>query len=172
MTDFEKYIQRYLDYIPTSDWIAEMKAVSDETVLLFNSLTEDQGNFAYAPQKWSLKTLLEHLTDTEKIFHYRALRFARKDNTELAGFDEELYARNSASDARLLSDLIEEFRTNRQSSLLFFQNLTTDQLLQTGKANGNEISVATIGKLIVGHNIHHLRIIRERYLPLLVNYGQ
>lgn len=172
MNDFEKYIQRYLDYIPSSDWIHEMKAVSDETVLLYNSLSDGQGSFAYAPQKWSLKTLLEHLTDTEKIFHYRALRFARKDTTELAGFNEELYALNSTSDSRPLADLIEEFRTNRLSSLLFFQKLTPDQLLQKGKANGNEISVATIGKLIVGHNIHHLRIIRERYLTAIEDYGQ
>jgi len=172
MTDFEKYVQRYLDYIPTSDWIADMKAVSDETVLLYSSLSEEQGHFAYAPQKWSLKTLLEHLTDTEKIFHYRALRFARKDTTELAGFNEELYAHNSVSNNKPLADLIEEFRINRQSSLLFFQKLTPDQLLQKGKANGNEISVATIGKLIVGHNVHHLRIIRERYLNVIGDYAE
>lgn len=171
MTDFENYIQRYLDLIPTGDWIAEMKAVSDETLLLYSGLTEEQGRFAYAPGKWSLKTLLEHLTDTEKIFHYRALRFARKDATELAGFDEELYARNSGSDTRSLAGLMEAFRINRESSLLFFEMLTPDQLHEKGKANGNEISVATIGKLIAGHNIHHLNIIRERYLPGIAGTG-
>lgn len=167
MTDFEKYIQRYLDLIPTENWIAEMRAASDKTLEFYNNLTDSQANFAYAPEKWSLKTLLEHLTDTEKIFHYRALRFARKDATELAGFNEEQYARNSSSHIQPLSVLTEEFSINRQSSVLFFQKLSPEQLQCKGKANGNEISVATLGKLIVGHNIHHLHIIKERYLPAL-----
>ena len=167
MTDFQKYIQRYLDLIPTEDWMSELKNVTTETIDIYKNLSEQQGNFAYADGKWSLKVLLEHLTDTEKIFQYRALRFARKDSTELSGFDEEAFAKNGTADERNLAELIEEFHINRLSSLLFFSKLTKEQLQREGKANGNFINVETIGKLIVGHNIHHLNIIKERYLPLI-----
>lgn len=167
MTDFQKYIQRYLDLIPTEDWMSELKNVTSETIDVYKNLSEQQGNFAYADGKWSLKVLLEHLTDTEKIFQYRALRFARKDSTELSGFDEEAFAKNGTANERNLPELIEEFHINRLSSLLFFSKLTKEQLQQEGKANGNFINVETIGKLVVGHNIHHLNIIKERYLPLI-----
>ena len=79
MTEFEKYIQRYLDLVPSENWIEEMKTVSDATLEIYESLSEEQGNYAYAEGKWSLKTLLQHLIDTEKVFAYRALRFSRKD---------------------------------------------------------------------------------------------
>jgi len=165
MTDFEKYIQRYLNLIPSENWLQEMKNAASKTLETYHHLTEEQSNFAYAEGKWSLKTLLEHLTDTEKIFNYRALRFARKDQTDLAGFDEEKYAGNGIANQLKLEDLIEDFQLGRLNSLAFFSKLTDEQLSQKGKANGNEISVETIGKLIVGHNIHHLAIIEERYLP-------
>lgn len=167
MTEFEKYIQKYLNLIPSENWLEEMKTVSNQTLEIYQSLTEEQSNFAYADEKWTLKTLLEHLIDVEKIFHYRALRFARKDQTELPGFNEENYAKNGTANQQELQPLIEEFYLNRLLSLAFFNKLTSEQLVQTGKANGNKASVETIGKLIVGHNIHHLNIIKERYLPNL-----
>src|SRR6218665_2257039 len=97
MTEFEKYIQRYLNLIPSENWLEEMKIVCNQTLEIYQSLSEEQSNFAYAEGKWTLKTLLEHLTDVEKIFHYRALRFARKDTTDLAGFDENQYAENGTA---------------------------------------------------------------------------
>ncbi|RRA96748.1 DinB family protein [Paenimyroides viscosum] len=167
MTEFEKYIQEYLNLIPSENWLEELKIVSNQTLEIYQSLTEEQSNFAYADGKWSLKTLLEHLTDVEKIFHYRALRFARKDMKELAGFDENQYAENGTANQQDLQLLIEEFHLNRLLSLAFFSKLTSEQLAQKSKANGNEVSVETIEKLIVGHNIHHLNIIKERYLSKL-----
>lgn len=167
MTEFQKYVQRYLDLLPSENWIQEMKNASNKTLEIYSGLSEEQGNFAYAEGKWTLKILLEHLTDCEKIFHYRALRFARNDSTELAGFDEELFARNGIASQLSLGELIEEFQLNRLNSLVFFTKLPQEKLLRKGKANGNEISVETIGKLTVGHNLHHLNIIRERYLPHL-----
>lgn len=165
MTDFEKYIQRYLDLIPSDNWLQEMKNATNKTLKIYADLTEEQGNFAYAEEKWTLKMLLEHLTDTEKIFNYRALRFARKDKTELAGYDENAFARNGIANQLSVEILMEEFQMVRLGSIVFFGKLTEEQLSQKGYANGNEISVETIGKLIVGHNYHHLNIIRERYLP-------
>ena len=167
MTDFEKYIQRYLDLVPSENWLDEMKNITNKTVEIYTKLTEEQGNFAYSEGKWSLKTLLEHLTDTEKIFNYRALRFARKDQTELSGFDEEKFAENGIANHLKLSELLEDFQLTRLNSLAFFSKLTLEQFSQKGKANGNEISVETLGKLIVGHNIHHVNIIEERYLEKL-----
>lgn len=164
MTEFQKYIQRYLDLIPTEDWLEEMKKTGEKTASLYSFLAEEQSNFAYAEGKWTLKELLQHLIDAERIFAYRALRFARNDQTELAGWDEETYAKHYFSSERSLQSLIDEFETVRKSSCLLFENLNEIQLSKTGVANGNEISVETIGKLIVGHNIHHLNIIEERYL--------
>ena len=164
MTEFQKYIQRYLDLIPSENWLDEMKIIGDKTSTIFQNLTEDQSNFAYAEGKWTLKELLQHLIDAERIFNYRALRFARKDKTELAGWDEEEYAKHYYSNERTLESLITEFVTVRKSSILFFENLNKTQLSEIGVANKNEISVETIGKLVVGHNIHHLNIIEERYL--------
>ena len=164
MTEFQKYIQRYLDLIPTENWLEEMKKTGEKTVSLYSFLAEDQSDFAYAEGKWTLKELLQHLIDAERIFAYRALRFARKDKTDLPGWDEEEYAQHYFPTERSTQNLVEEFETVRKSSTLFFENLNEIQLSGTGVANGNEISVENIGKLIVGHNIHHLNIIEERYL--------
>ena len=163
MTEFQKYIQRYLDLIPSENWVEEMKISGEKTLEIYGSLTPDQEEYAYAEGKWTLQELLQHLIDAERIFAYRALRFARKDKTELPGWDEELYAKHYSKE-RNLKGLMDEFDSVRRSSVLFFENLNAEQLAESGVANGNEISVETLGKLIVGHNIHHLNIIRERYL--------
>lgn len=167
MTEFQKYIQRYTDLIPTENWLEQMEIFGSETEQLYCELTEEQANFAYAEGKWSLKILLQHLIDGEKIFQYRALRFSRNDSSELAGWDEELYGENNNVENYELFELINEFRWSRNLSISFFNKLTPEILQRKGIANGNEISVETIGKLIVGHNIHHFNIIKERYLPLL-----
>ena len=136
-----------------------------ETIQIYSGLNDEKALFAYAEGKWTLKELLLHLIDAEKIFQYRALRFARKDQTELSGFDEDFFVAHSYANERTLVSLLEEFRTTRQMSIIFFENLQNVSLSNTGKANGNEISLETLGKLIAGHNYHHLKIIEERYLP-------
>lgn len=167
MTEFQKYIQRYLDLIPTEIWLEEMKIFGNQTVELYQKISELQADFAYAEGKWSLKMLLQHVIDAERIFIYRALRFSRDDKTELAGWDEEEYANNCLLEEKDLKNLIEEFKYLRKSSILFFETLNESALTRKGIANHNEISVETLGKLVVGHNIHHLNIIKERYLPNL-----
>ncbi|HUH25386.1 MAG TPA: DinB family protein [Flavobacterium sp.] len=167
MTDFENYVKNSVGLIPSENWIEELKDVAQQTLEIYRSLSEEQGDFAYAEGKWSLKILLEHLTDVEKIFTYRALRFARKDTTELTGFDENAYAKNGTANEQSLKNLIKDFKLNRSVTYHFFSKLNDVQLNQKGIVNGNELLVSTIGKLIVGHNIHHLNIIKERYLPLL-----
>ncbi|MDR2236398.1 MAG: DinB family protein [Chryseobacterium sp.] len=165
MTDFQKYIQRYLDQVPSGNWLEELKKSGEKTETLYSGLTEEQGHFAYAEGKWSLKELLQHLSDTERVFQYRILAFARGDKAELPGFDEELYTANSFANNRSLESLLEEYRLVRKSSQIMLETFNPSVLNNRGIANGNEIAVETIGKLIIGHNYHHLNIIEERYLP-------
>lgn len=165
MSDFQKYVQRYLDQIPSEDWIGELKILGGKTVELYSNLTEEQSLFAYAEGKWTLKELLLHLSDTERIFQYRILAFARGDKAELPGFDEEEYAAASFGNSRSLESLLEEYKLVRKSSQILIETFEPSVLKNIGIANGNELAVETIGKLIVGHNYHHLSIIKERYLP-------
>ena len=167
MTDFQKYIQRYLDLIPSDNWLEELKSVGDKTVSLFSYLTEEQSKFAYAEGKWTFKEVLLHLSDTERVFQYRILAFSRGEKSELPGFDEEGYATNSFANNRSLQSLLQEYQLVRQSSQILLETLDPSVFKNIGKANGNEISVETICKLIVGHNIHHLNVVEERYLPEL-----
>lgn len=167
MTDFQKYIQRYLDLIPSEKWLDELKKSGEKTVSLFSFLTEEQSKFAYAEGKWTLKEVLLHLSDTERIFQYRILAIARGEKSELPGFDEELYAQNSFANERSLDSLLEEYQLVRKSSQILLDTMNSSVLNNIGTASGNQISAQTIGKLIVGHNIHHLNVIEERYLPKL-----
>ncbi|MCJ7932886.1 MAG: DinB family protein [Chryseobacterium sp.] len=167
MTDFQKYIQRYLDQIPSGDWLAELKISAEKTIGIYSNLTEEQSKFAYAEGKWTLKGLLLHLSDTERVFQYRMLAFARGDKNNLPGFDENQYANHSFADERTVESLLEEYKLVRKSSQILLETLTPSALQNTGIANGNEVSVETIGKLIIGHNYHHLHIIEERYLSKL-----
>ena len=167
MTEFEKYIQRYLALVPSENWVEELKNSGEKTLEIYSDLSEEQSSFAYAVGKWTLKELLQHLIDAERIFIYRALRFSRNDQTELSGWDEELYAKEYFLDKVSLKSLMQEFQFLRKSNVIFFENLNQEILFRKGVANRNEISVETLGKLIVGHNLHHLNIIEERYLPHL-----
>ncbi|MCU7614997.1 DinB family protein [Chryseobacterium sp. GMJ5] len=167
MTDFQKYIQRYLDLVRSENWLEELKKSGEKTVEIYSNLSEEQSFFTYEKGKWTLKELLLHLSDTERVFQYRMLAFARGETANLPGFDEEMYAKNSFANDRTLESLLDEYRSVRASSQVFLETLNTSVFNNTGTANGNQISVETIGKLIVGHNVHHLNIIEERYLPRL-----
>lgn len=167
MTEFQKYIQRYVDLLAGQDLLQGLKQSAIQTLEIYSRLNDQTSAFSYAEGKWSLKDVLQHLTDAERIFVYRSLRFARQDATILAGWDEEAYGKTSDANQRSLQSIIEEFDTTRKSTQLFYENLNREQLSSRGVANGNEISVETIAKLVAGHNLHHLNIIRERYLPHL-----
>ncbi len=167
MTEFQKYVQRYLDKIPSENWISELQISGNKTIEIYSNLTEKQGDFAYAEGKWTLKELLLHLSDTERIFQYRLLCIARGEQKDLPGFDEELYAKNSFANSRTVDSLIKEFQLIRNSSQILVETLDSSVMQNMGNANGNSISPETIAKLIIGHNFHHLDIIKERYLQNL-----
>lgn len=167
MTDFQKYIQRYLDLIPSENWVEELQNSAKKTVDVYSEFSEEQSHFAYDVGKWTLKEILLHLSDTERVFQYRITAFLRGDQNELPGFDEENYAKNSFANERSLNSLIEEFQSVRKCSQILLETANSSSLKNIGTANGNQISAEIVGKLIVGHNFHHLNVIEERYLSKL-----
>lgn len=127
-------------------------------------LSPEQIDFRYAEGKWSVKEILQHLIDAERIFAYRALRFARFDKTDLPGYDENLLAANSYCDEKDFKAMLEEFTIVRQSSVMLFKGFNEKVLLNKATCNGYQMSVRAIGFAISGHQLHHLQVIKERYL--------
>ncbi|MFT6211776.1 MAG: putative damage-inducible protein DinB [Bacteroidia bacterium] len=130
----------------------------------WNSLTEEQGNFRYAENKWSIKEVLQHIIDTERIFSYRALAFARGETSAIPGYNENEYADTSLADERKLSDLVRELSIVRQSTLLLFGSFSSENLDKIGNASNAPLSARAAGFIIVGHEIHHTNVVSERYL--------
>ncbi|MBD0377807.1 MAG: DinB family protein [Flavisolibacter sp.] len=131
---------------------------------LLNNIPEERWGYRYAADKWSIKEVVQHIIDAERIFNYRALCIARKESASLPGFDENNYAAASQADARSKSDLVEELEAVQKSSLLLFKSFDEDQLNRTGTANNKQISVKAIGFITVGHALHHRNILEERYV--------
>lgn len=128
------------------------------------SLPEEKGNYRYADGKWTVKELLIHIIDTERVYGYRALRFARHDATQLPGFDENLFAAQSNAEKRTMDSIASEFMSVRSSTLSLLENLDESTLKMHGIANGNALSVRAIFHIIAGHALHHVNILKERYL--------
>ncbi len=124
---------------------------------------EAVGKTAYAPGKWTVHDILQHLTDTERIFDYRALRFARNDQTILKGYDQDAYAKYAHANDRSIADLLDEYQEVHQGSARLFSTFTEETLLHTGSYSGNKLSVLAIGYIILGHKTHHFKIMREKY---------
>ncbi len=131
---------------------------------MIGPLSEEKMNFRYAPGKWTIKDMLVHLSDCERIFVYRALRFSRGDETALPGFEESSYAEYAGANEREKEDIMREYSLVRESSIAFVESLTDDALNRKGTANGYLLSVRLLVNLIYGHHKHHLNILRERYL--------
>jgi uncharacterized damage-inducible protein DinB len=131
---------------------------------LLKQIPHKKINYAYAEGKWTIKELLQHIIDSERVFIYRALTFARHDPAPLPGFDENNWAITAKAPKRKWNELVEEFKALRSANELFLNSLDDDQLQQTGSANNNNISVAGLAFVCAGHVAHHMRIIRERYL--------
>lgn len=131
---------------------------------LFDSVATEKENYRYAEGKWSVKELLQHIIDAERVFAYRALRFARNDSSELSGFDENLYVQTCQADKINLPSLLEEFNWLRKSNISMFESMSEDVLRREGRVDGNSISVRALGLIICGHLLHHLKVLEERYL--------
>ena len=156
---------RYIEAAPEGDVLALLRAQLDEVGELYSRLTEAQGAHRYAPGKWSLKDLLQHLSDAERIFAYRTLRFGRGDATPLPGFEEDDYAAAAKADDHSLETLLADFRSARQASLALFGSLPAAAWLNKGTSNGRSVTARVLPFVCLGHAAHHLAVIRERYLP-------
>lgn len=136
-----------------------------ETVLLFlESISEEKFEYRYAEGKWTIKEMILHIIDTERIFCYRALRIARKDQTSLPGFDQDAYVPPSNANERSIHSLLDEYKAVRQASITLFDSFREETLMRTGTASNSAISVRALGFILIGHENHHCEIIRERYL--------
>jgi len=160
---FDRYIITAYD-IEIIDGL--MKAKEDIQSIPFGKL-EQLGDKAYAPEKWTVKDMFQHMIDTERIFNYRALRFARMDATALPGFEENDYAANADASHRTIKDLIQEFINVRETTIQLFSSFTDKMLLAEGTASGRKITTLALGYSIIGHQLHHYKILNERYLVMI-----
>ncbi len=163
-TEFIPYFKRYIDLAKGLELRPGLQKSLDEVMSFCKSLPESKYEYRYEAGKWNVKEIIAHLIDTERVFCYRALCFARQDKTELPGFDQDDYLANSNATNRKFEDLLEEYQSVRQASIGLFNSFTNDMLLSIGTASGGEASVRALGFLIIGHERHHINIIKERYL--------
>lgn len=162
--EYAPYYEKYVSLVPAGDLIETLARQGAETLALFRSLTEEQGGSRYAPDKWSIKQLVGHMVDAERIFTYRALRFARADRTPLPGFEQDDYVNAGNFDARSLESLTGELAQTRSSTISLFRSFDAEAWQRRGIANDSEASVRALAHIIAGHELHHLGILRERYL--------
>jgi len=163
-TEHAPYFAKYVSLVPDGEIVATLGKQIEDTLGLLGGLSEAQGDLRYAPGKWNVKEVIGHLIDAERIFAYRALRFARNDQTPLAGFDENSYAANSSFGSRRLADLAGEFKCVRESNIYLFKHLDDEAWSRRGVSNQNEISVCALAWITAGHELHHVGILRSRYL--------
>ena len=162
--EYAPYYERYISLVPGNDILAALDEQRRQTLLLLSARSEADGDLRYAPDKWSLKELLGHLNDTERIMSYRALRIARGDATPIEGFEQDDYVRNGPFARRPLADLIEDYIAVRRATISLFRNLDEAAWMRRGVANKNEVSVRALAYIIAGHELHHRRIVEEKYL--------
>lgn len=158
------YFDNYIKLVDAISIEEAIEKYSDDLIKFFKKIRESNADYRYAPGKWSLKELLQHIIDAERIFAYRALCIARKDGTHLPGFDENSYAAESKADSRTWKSLLKEFKSVRKSTNNLIKSLNEEQLQQSGNTNGQPNTVVAISFVIFGHIIHHMNMVKERYL--------
>jgi hypothetical protein len=166
-SEHAEYYANYVSQVPGSDVIAVMEAQRLQMLQLFAGRSERDGSFRYAADKWTVKEVLGHITDTERIFTYRALRIGRGDMTPLPGFEQDDFIRHGAFERRALADLAEEFGVVRSASLALFQSFGDEVWDRRGIASEREVTVRALAFITAGHQIHHRKILEERYFPAI-----
>ena len=163
-TEHAPAFSHYVSLVAEGDIIQTLEQQIENSLSLLGTIPFDKANFRYAPDKWSVKELLGHVIDSERIFSYRALRFARNDQTPLPGYEQDDYVRDADFDSRNLADMAEEFATVRRATIQLFRPLNETEWLRHGKANENDVSVRALAYIIAGHEVHHMNVLRSRYL--------
>lgn len=162
--EYDPYYERYISLVPETEIIKSLETQMAELKSLFKVVAEETGTFTYAEGKWTVKEVLSHLIDGERIFAYRVLRIARGDRTPIEGFEQDDYIKNSHANSRTIADLLHELDLLREANVLFFNDLVPSDWTRVGIANDVEISVRSLAWIMVGHIRHHAAILQERYL--------
>ncbi len=165
--DYALYYEKYVALVPSGDFLEILLNQQRDLVRLLSPLTEEQAEFRYAPGKWSVKEVLGHISDTERIFAYRMLRIARGDQTPLASLEQDGYIQNGNFSVRKIADLLHEFSTVREATISLVRSLDDAAWLRRGNASQKEVSVLALAFVIAGHERHHRVLLEERYLPAL-----
>lgn len=163
-TEYAPYYGTYIQLVPDGDINQILARQGDATVAFLSNLSEEQASYRYAPEKWSIKQVVGHVNDTERIFTYRALCFSRGDPTPLPGYDQDAYVANANFDQRSMAHLVAEFQHLRAAHLVLFRSFDEEMLGRRGIANNVEFTVRALLYAIAGHELHHRKIIQERYL--------
>lgn len=162
--DYPEYYRQYISLVPGDDVIAYFINQEYSLASILRSLAHDKLHYRYAVGKWTIADIAQHLLDTERIFCYRLLTFARADSTEIPGFEEDDYAQCVDTSLRTTDDIIAEYHSLRASTLSLLRSLDSEAIERSGIANGGRVSVRAITYMIAGHELHHLGVIQERYL--------
>ena len=162
--EFHPYYKLYIDNATDLNIIESLKQNLDSVVSFYNGITEEKHDYSYAEGKWTIKDVLLHIIDTERIFTYRALRIARLDKTSLPGYEQDDFAITAKATKRSLESILDEYKAVRHASIALFKSFDAETLEQIGEASGSPISVRAIGYILTGHENHHNQVIKERYL--------
>lgn len=163
--EFDPYYGRYINKLSNSIDIREGFVIGKTNVLqFFQDIPKEKLDYRYAKGKWSVKEILQHLIDTERIFMHRCFRIARNDKTSLAGFDQNIYVEPSNASGKLIEDLINEFKAVRESSISLLNSLSDNHLKYVADANGADMSARAAAFTIIGHEVWHMEVIKEKYL--------
>ena len=165
-TEYAPYFERYMQLSVLKDKtiIESLESAQDEFESVLRNLPDKKHSFSYATGKWTLKELIQHVIDTERVFCYRALSFARNDQTALPGFDQDIFVDNDTANERDYYDLLDEMKVLRKSSIQLFKSFSKEALLRIGVASNNKMSVRALGYLFSGHQIYHINNVKECYL--------
>ena len=163
-SEYAPFYAGYIAKVPDGDLVGVLEANLEEFSRTLSVLNEDRGRFAYAPGKWTLKEVIGHVIDAERVFSYRIMRIARGDETPLPGFDEKAWVPQSGANDRTIADLLSELRTVRAATLALLRHLPPDSVTRRGVASGHGVTVRALAWIVAGHPMHHLGILRERYL--------
>jgi hypothetical protein len=164
--EFAPFFGKYVALVGEGDIVQTLSDQLSASVAPLRDLSEDTASFRYGPSKWSIREVVGHVVDTERIMAYRALRIARGDSTPLPGFDEDLFVWGANFDHRTLTDLLEELEAVRRASVLFFASLDGSSWARRGTSDEHPVSAKAIAYIIAGHELHHRRILQERYLSV------
>ena len=162
--EHDAYYSVYIDRVPDGNILDIIEKQIEETARFLGTIGEEKAGYRYAPDKWSIKQVIGHVIDVERVFQYRALVFARNDPARLPSMEHEDYIGSANFDDRLFADLIEEYRLVRLCGLALFESFDDDILMRTGVASDVEFSVRSVLYILAGHNIHHIDVISDRYL--------